>query len=162
MQMRTKNIGVDKAWEKARHFCAYQERNHREVKEKLYSFGLYKEEVEQLLSKLIEENFLNEERYALAFAGGKFRMNSWGRIKITHALREKQLRAYCIRMAISAIDEDQYLRRLHQLASAKQQELQQRYQGWQLNQKIFQYLLQKGYEKELIKNCIEILPISKA
>jgi regulatory protein len=162
MQMRTKNIGVDKAWEKARHFCAYQERNHREVKEKLYSFGLYKEEVEQLLSKLIEENFLNEERYALAFAGGKFRMNSWGRIKITHALREKQLSAYCIRMAISAIDEDQYLRRLHQLASAKQQELQQRYQGWQLNQKIFQYLLQKGYEKELIKNCIEILPISKA
>jgi regulatory protein len=160
--MRTKNIGVDKAWEKARHFCAYQERNHREVKEKLYSFGLYKEEVEQLLSKLIEENFLNEERYALAFAGGKFRMNSWGRIKITHALREKQLSAYCIRMAISAIDEDQYLRRLHQLASAKQQELQQRYQGWQLNQKIFQYLLQKGYEKELIKNCIEILPISKA
>jgi regulatory protein len=132
------------------------------VKEKLYSFGLYKEEVEQLLSKLIEENFLNEERYALAFAGGKFRMNSWGRIKITHALREKQLSAYCIRMAISAIDEDQYLRRLHQLASAKQQELQQRYQGWQLNQKIFQYLLQKGYEKELIKNCIEILPISKA
>jgi regulatory protein len=160
--MRAKNIGIEKAWEKARHFCAYQEGNHQEVKEKLYSFGLYQEEVEQLMSKLIEENFLNEERFALAYAGGKFRMNHWGRIKITHALREKQLSAYCIRMAISAIDEDQYLRRLHQLAATKQQELKHRYQGWQLNQKIFQYLLQKGYEKELIKNCIERLPISKA
>ncbi|HEV8079593.1 MAG TPA: hypothetical protein VGP43_02700 [Chitinophagaceae bacterium] len=75
----------EQALPKIKLYCAYQERCHKEVKEKLYSLGLYKKDVEQLISQMIEENYLNEERFAIQYAGGKFRMNKWGRIKIKHA-----------------------------------------------------------------------------
>ena len=74
--MERKNIGTEKALQKIKHFCSYQERSHQEVKEKLYSFGLYKADVELLLSQMIEENYLNEERFAIAFAGGRFRIKN--------------------------------------------------------------------------------------
>ncbi|MBP9099229.1 MAG: RecX family transcriptional regulator, partial [Ferruginibacter sp.] len=87
--MERKNIGTEKARQKIRHFCSYQERSHQEVKEKLYGFGLYKVDVETLLSEMIEENYLNEERYAIAFAGGKFRIKKWGKVKIRYELKQK-------------------------------------------------------------------------
>ncbi|HRD43896.1 MAG TPA: RecX family transcriptional regulator, partial [Ferruginibacter sp.] len=102
------NIGKEKAWQKIKHYCAYQERSHKEVKEKLYGFGLYKAEVELLLTQLIEENYLNEERFATAFAGGKFRMKQWGRQKIKYELKQKQVSDYCIKKALAAIDGEQY------------------------------------------------------
>ncbi len=74
MALETKNIGTERAFQKAKYYCGYQERSHAEMKQKLYGYGLDKAAVEELLSKLIEENYLNEERYAIAFAGGKFRM----------------------------------------------------------------------------------------
>ena len=74
MAFETKNIGTEAAFRKIKHYCAYQERAHAEVKQKLYGYGLYKNEVEQLISQLIEENYLNEERFAIAFAGGKFQI----------------------------------------------------------------------------------------
>jgi regulatory protein len=89
-----KNIGTEKAWQKIKHYCAYQERSHAEAREKLYSFGLYRQEVETLLSQLIEENYLNEERFAVAFAGGKFRMKQWGKTKIKYELQQKRVSAY--------------------------------------------------------------------
>ena len=75
MQQR---LSKEQAWQKIKHYCAYQERSHYEAKQKLYSFGLYSNEVEDLLSRLIEEDYLNEERFAEQFAGGKFRMKQWG------------------------------------------------------------------------------------
>src|SRR6187401_2447386 len=98
--MQQKNIGTEKALQKIKHYCAYQERSHYEVKEKLYSFGLYKNEVELLLSQLVEENYLNEERYAIAFAGGKFRIKQWGRVKIKYELKQKQVSEYSIKKAL--------------------------------------------------------------
>ena len=73
---------------KIKQYCAYQERSHSEIKDKLYGFGLRKNEVEEILATLIEENYCNEERFAEQFAGGKFRMKQWGRIKIRRALQE--------------------------------------------------------------------------
>ncbi|MBU3713482.1 MAG: RecX family transcriptional regulator, partial [Ferruginibacter sp.] len=87
--------------QKIKQFCAYQERSHREVKEKLFSYGLYKLQVDELLSRMIEENFLNEERYATAFAGGKFRMKGWGKVKIKYELKQQQVSEYCIRLAVN-------------------------------------------------------------
>jgi regulatory protein len=78
-----KQLTKEQALQKARHYCGYQERSHAEVKEKLYSFGLRRQEVEESLSQLIEEDYLNEERFAQQFAGGHFRMKQWGRVKIT-------------------------------------------------------------------------------
>ena len=72
--MYKQQLTKEQALPKVRQYCTYQERSHSEVKEKLYSFGLYKKDVEQLISNLIEENYLNEERFAIVFAGGRFRI----------------------------------------------------------------------------------------
>ncbi|MGE5105942.1 MAG: regulatory protein RecX, partial [Sphingobacteriales bacterium] len=114
-----KQLTKEQALQKLRHYCGYQERSHAEVKEKLYSFGLHKQEVEESISQLIEEEYLNEERFAKAFASGKFRIKQWGRIKIKYELKQKQVSDYCIRKAIDAIEEEDYLKTLRRLASKK-------------------------------------------
>lgn len=150
-----KQLTKEQALQKARHYCGYQERSHTEVKEKLYSFGLYKQQVEELLSQLIEENYLNEERFAIQFAGGRFRMKQWGRIKIKYELKQKRVSEYCIKKALKAIDEEDYLKTLRTLAAKKWASVK----GEGVNHyvklsKTTDYLLQKGYEPELIKQAI--------
>ena len=144
------NIGLEKALQKIRQFCAYQERNHREVKEKLYSFGLYKEQVEDLISKLIEDNFLNEERYAIAYAGGKFRIKDWGKNKIKYGLKQQQVSDYCIKKALKLIDEEEYEQKLKKLFNVKEKTLKSEKNIFVKRKKIQQYLMQKGYETSLI------------
>ena len=80
------SLSPEKAFQKIKHYCAYQERNHYEVREKLYGMGLFKKEVETLITRLIEEDYLNEARYAIQFAGGHFRLKKWGKIKIRFEL----------------------------------------------------------------------------
>src|ERR1035437_240000 len=100
------------ALQKAKHYCAYQERSHYETAAKLYGFGLYRTEVEQILSQLIEEGYLNEERYAIHFAGGKFRVNKWGKVKLKYHLQQKKVSSYSIKNALFEIDEQQYIETL--------------------------------------------------
>ena len=104
---------------KIKQYCAYQERCHMEVREKLYSFGLHKNEVDEIISTLITENYLNEERFAIHFAGGKFRMKQWGKIKIKQALKNKQVSEYCIRKALKEIDNNEYRKAFFKLAEQK-------------------------------------------
>src|SRR5213082_1811867 len=99
MNQGRRKIGKEQALQKLKHYCGYQERSHVEAIEKLYSFGLYKQEVEECISRLIEEDYLNEERFAMAYARGKFRMKRWGKIKIRYALKEKAVSDYCINKA---------------------------------------------------------------
>ncbi len=125
-----------------------------EVREKCRELKLYGDEAEEAIAHLVTEGFLNEERYAKAFAGGKFRMRQWGRQKIRQALKQKQLSEYCIRKGLAEIDQDAYEQTLLQLAERKygslrgEQYLKRRY-------KTLQYLLQKGYEQELAREAIE-------
>jgi regulatory protein len=149
-----KQLTKEQALQKARHYCGYQERSHAEVKEKLYSFGLRKQEVEETLSKLIEDDYLNEERYARQFAGGHFRMKHWGRVKITYELKQKQVSEYCIRKALKEIDEDDYLKTLDKLAADKWHSLRTETNLFSKMRKTQDYLLQKGYESGLIKQAI--------
>jgi regulatory protein len=144
------NIGTEKALQKIGQFCAYQERNHKEVKEKLYSYGLYKDQVEELISKLIQENFLNEERYAIAYAGGKFRAKDWGKNKIKYGLKQHQVSDYCIKKALKTIDEEEYVKTLQKLYAAKEKTLKSEKNIFIKKKKIQQYLMQKGYETSLI------------
>ncbi|RYY48222.1 MAG: RecX family transcriptional regulator [Chitinophagaceae bacterium] len=153
--MFQKNIGTEKAWQKIKHYCAYQERSHVETKEKLYSFGLYKQEVEELLSRLIEENYLNEERYAIAFAGGKFRMKQWGRIKIKYELQQKRVSSYCVKKALSAIPESDYAITLRKLAESKLLTLKSERNIFIKRTKLRNYLLQKGFEPNLIMEIVQ-------
>lgn len=141
----------DKVWKQITYYCAYQERSHQEVKEKLYNLGLYKNEVEQYLSQLIEENYVNEERFAKQFAGGKCRMKQWGRNKIEYTLRQKKISAYCIKKALQAIDELEYLKSLQYVFEKKWNSLPTNTTIFLRKQKTIQYLLQKGYEYELIE-----------
>ena len=148
-------IGTEKAWQKIKHYCAYQERSHMEARDKLYGFGLYKNEVETLLSQLIEENYLNEERYAIAFAGGKFRMKQWGRIKIKYELQQKRVSAYCIKKSLQAISEDDYQATLKKLAQAKLATLKSEKNIFVKRTKLRNYLMQKGYEPNLIMEIVK-------
>lgn len=147
----TIKLSKDKVWQKITHYCAYQERSHQEVKEKLYSLGLYKNEVEQYLSQLIEENYINEERFAKQFAGGKFRIKQWGRNKIEYTLLQKKISAYCINKALQAIDELEYNKNLQYLFEKKWKSLSTENSIFLRKQKTIQYLVQKGYEYELIE-----------
>jgi regulatory protein len=148
--IRRQQLTVEQALQKARHYCGYQERCHSEVKEKLYSFGLWKKDVEEALSRLIEENYLNEERFAIQFAGGRFRMKQWGRVKIRYELKQKQVGEYCIKKAIAEIGEEDYDRTLSKLAAEKWETLREETNLFIRRKKVQDYLLQKGYEPGLI------------
>lgn len=156
--LQRKQLTKEQALQKLRHYCAYQERCHLEVKEKLYSFGLRKQEVEESISQLIEEDCLNEERFALQFAGGKFRMKQWGRVKIKYELKQKGVSEYCIRKAIQSIDEEAYQKTMHQLAAKKWKSI--RGEGVNLYVKMSKtknYLQQRGFEPLLIQQAIQRL-----
>jgi regulatory protein len=159
--IQQKKLTPDQAFQKLKHYCAYQERTHSEVKEKLYSFGLWKKDVETVLSRLIEEDYLNEERFAKAFAGGKFRMKQWGRVKIAYELKQKRISEYCIKKGLKEIDEDEYQRVLNKLATKKFASLKSEKNIFIRKRKLSDYLLQKGYEYDLCKRIVqEIIPTS--
>lgn len=139
---------------KIRRFCAFQERSHQEVKEKLYSLGLYKKQVEVILAQLIEDNYLNEERFATTFARGKFRIKNLGRIKIKYELQQKRVSSYNINKALDEIDEAAYLKTLQKLAN-KKLILAKEGQLMILKSKTLQYLLQKGYERNLATAAVD-------
>ncbi|MEI8053674.1 MAG: regulatory protein RecX [Bacteroidota bacterium] len=151
------NIGPEKAFQKIRQFCAYQERNHHEVKDKLYGYGLYKEQIETLISQLIEENFLNEERYAIAFAGGRFRIKDWGKVKIKYEMKKNQISDYCIKKALLTIKPEEYRQKLQKLFEAKLKTVRAEKNIYNKKRKLQNYLLQKGYESSLISELLQEL-----
>ena len=146
---------------KIKQYCAYQERCHKEVKDKLYSFGLHKVDVEFIISKLIEENYLNEERFAVLYAGSKFRLKHWGKIKIKQALKEKFVSDYCIKKAIAAIDPDDYEKTLSKLVEEKLRTLKGEKNVFIKKRKLQDYLLQKGYGYEDINEHIKGLSVAE-
>ena len=152
-----KYLNKEQALQKAKHYCGYQERCHKETKEKLYSFGLYKQQVEECLSQLIEENYLNEERFAQQFAGGKFRMKQWGRVKIKYELKQKQVSEYCIKKGLKEIDEADYAKTMEKLAIEKWEAIMSEKNIFIKLRKTQDYLLQEGYEHELIKQILQRL-----
>ncbi len=150
-----KTLTPAQALQKVKHYCAYQERSHREVKEKLYGYGLYKKDVDIILAQLIEENYLNEERYAIAYAGGKFRMKYWGKVKIKYELKQKGVSDYCIKKAISSIEEEVYTAMLKKLAEEKWRSLKGEKNIFIKMKKTQSFLLQKGFESSLVNEAVE-------
>lgn len=147
-------LSVEQALQKARHYCGYQERCHSEVQEKLYSFGLRKPQVEAALATLIEEDYINEERFAIQYAGGHFRLKQWGKVRIRYQLKQLQVSEYCIKKALAAIDEEEYSRTLARLTEKKWESLKEEENLQQRKHKLRSYLQQKGYEIELIKAVV--------
>jgi regulatory protein len=148
VQKPVKKLSPVEARQKIYAYCAYQERSHQEVKSKLFEYGLYSSEVDEILSHLVTEGFLNEERFAKAFAGGKFRIKSWGRIKITHELEARGLTANCIRSGMKEIDEADYINSLQELLQKKNKQLDG--DAFTKRDKLAKYAIQKGFESELV------------
>lgn len=157
LMLRAQQISKEQALQKIRIYCGYQERSHKEVKEKLYSFKLRKQTVEEILAQLIEENFLDEERFAIQFAGGKFRMKQWGRVKIMHALKQRGVSDYCIRKAMNEIDETAYKQVLQKLAERKWTSLRKEPHLLTKLQKTRTYLMQKGFESGPVSTALKQL-----
>lgn len=152
--MYKKSLTKEQAMQKLKHYCAYQERCHSEVKEKLYQLGVWKKDHDEIIASLIEENYLNEERFAIAYAGGKFRVKQWGRVKIKYELKQKQVSDYCIKKAMKQIDEEEYLSVLNKLAKEKYAALKSE-QYLVRKKKTMDYLLAKGFESDLVRKAVE-------
>lgn len=154
--MYPKQLTKEQALQKLKHYCAYQERCHSEVKKKLFSLGVWKKDHDEIVATLIEENYLNEERFAMAFAGGKWRVKQWGRVKIRYELKQKQVSEYCIRKALKQIDEEDYSGVLIKLAREKYGALKKE-QYLVRKKKTMDYLVGRGFEAELVRGITESL-----
>ena len=134
---------------KAEHFCAYQERSQKEVRYKLVEWGMRGDELEEIISELILNNFLNEERFAKSYASGKFNIKHWGRVKIKQGLKLKGVPDKILQKAIYSIDDDDYLQTIEKLAIKKAQSLREN-DPFKRKNKLMSYLQAKGFETDLI------------
>ncbi|MBS1781618.1 MAG: RecX family transcriptional regulator [Bacteroidetes bacterium] len=137
-----------------KYFCNYQERSHKEVRSKLYDLGCRTDQVNNILAELIEIDLLNEDRFARSFARGKFRIKQWGRTKIRMHLKQHQISDYCLKSAMQEINEADYLFVLNNLAKKRWQLLKGEKHIRIRQEKMFRFLLQRGFEAELIKDCL--------
>jgi len=146
---------LSSALERARKYCAYQERSQQEVRDKLYDLGLHKNEVEQGIVILIEDGFLNEQRFAVAFAGGKFRVNKWGKVKIKLALKAKKVSDYCVRHALGQISPADYEKTLNKVLSDRKKKVTEKDP---IKQKylLAQYAIGRGYEPEMVWDALKM------
>ena len=152
--MKKKTLTSEEALQKLRHYCAYQERCHSEVKEKMYELGIKTNEQDELMATLIQAGQLNEERFAIAFARGRFKIKQWGRIKIKYDLKQKRVSDYCIQKALKQISDRDYEKTLSKLAKEKYDSLKTD-QYLVRKKKTIDYLLQKGFEWELVKSVMD-------
>jgi regulatory protein len=155
-KVQRKYLTKEEAFQKLKQYCSYQERSHHEAEQKLWELGIRKDDQQEIIAKLIEEDYLNEERFALQYAGGKFRMKGWGKKKIQYGLKEKRVSEYCIKKALNSIDEEDYIKSLQKLAEEKY-ELLKNEQHLVRKRKTIDYLLQKGYESELTYQQVQQL-----
>lgn len=146
----------EQALQKLKHYCTYQERSHYEVIQKLWELKVAKSDHDFIIATLIDEDYLNEERFAIQYAGGKFRMKEWGKKKILYGLREKKVSDYSIKKALEAIDKDDYLKVLNKLTEEKYNSLKGD-QYLERKKKTIDYLIQKGYEYDLVNNALSSL-----
>lgn len=140
---------VKDALRKAAMFCAYQERTQQEVRDRLKEWGIWGDEAEEVIADLIQQNYLNEERFAKSFAGGKFRVKGWGKRKIKQHLQQRGISGYNLDQAMKEIAPDDYRDTLADLLAKKRRMLHDD-NPLVIKQKLLRYALSKGYESELV------------
>ncbi len=150
---KVKSISKQEALAKAMRYCAYQERCHYEVSTKLSNLALDNSVIEEVMAKLIEEGFLNEERYAKVFAEGKFHLKKWGKLKIQKALVDKRVSETCISRGLDEIPEQDYHDTLEELIRKKGPEIKSS-NDYQWKHKLATFVIRKGYEPELVWNMV--------
>lgn len=154
MQAKSKSFTVDEIRDKLAKYCAYQDRCHWEVEKKLNEFRLIDEAREEIIIYLVQNKFLNEERFTKSFVRGKFNQKKWGRNKIRIELKKRQIPTKMIQEAMTEIEDDLYMDTLNDLLHKKRESLKSERESWKKKAKIYNYLLQKGYESELIREMM--------
>jgi len=153
-----KHVRRDEALSKLQRYCAYQDRCHQEVRSKLLDLGIYGDDLEQIMAELIADDFLNEERFARSYARGKFRMKQWGRIRIVRELKKRKVSEYCIRKALSEIDEADYEKVLREVLEKKTSTSSEA-DTFKLRGKVAAYAIRRGFEPERVWEIVkELLP----
>lgn len=148
MEKKKQDLTPLMALERMRKYCDYQERCHREVRTKLLELKVYGIDLEEVISSLIQEGYLNEERFAIAFVSGKFRIKRWGRNKIILELKNRDVSEYCIESGLNQIDERDYNKAIrYQIDKAKSM-------GAKTDFDILQYTMRKGFENSLVKKIL--------
>lgn len=137
-------------FQKASAFCAYQERCLSEVKEKLYEWEASQEEAEEIITQLIKEKYIDEERFAKTYAGSKFRTKKWGRLKIKYMLKQKYIPTALISKGLQEIDAEEYYETLKTLAIQKKEALSNKFD----KVKLYNYLISKGFESDLVQEVV--------
>jgi regulatory protein len=140
---------IKEAINKMEHYCAYQERCHTEVEQKLRSLKMDSEETSVIVSHLINDNFLNETRFACSFARGKHRIKHWGRVRIINELKFRHITAYNINLALKEISQEEYVETFHTLAEKHWDSLQETNTA-KKRKKFCDYLLRKGFESNFV------------
>ncbi len=149
-------LTVTEALEKLRTYCVYQERCHKEVKNKLYQLDMIPQAIEQIVGTLVAENYLNESRFAQQFAHGKFSIKHWGKIRITKELKARNISDYDIQKALKALDTDAYLTKIEAISEKKWVQLSQ-ISVQAKKEKLYNYLVYRGWETALIYEQINRL-----
>jgi regulatory protein len=151
--MYKKRLTKEQALQKLRFYCRYQQRCQSELKEKLFVLGINKKDHDELLEELLKENCVSDEKFAVAFVSGRFKMKQWGRIKIQKGLKEKRVSEEIAQRALEQINKKDYMAMLNKLAKERYASLKQE-QYLVRKKKTMDYLIQKGYEVDLIKDAI--------
>ncbi len=156
MKYDQKSYTVEEAHQKLMHFCAYRDRSHKEVEDKLTNMRMIPEAKEKIIISLMHEGFLNEERFARSFARGKFRIKKWGRIRITQELKKREISTPIIKLGLSEINEIDYRKSLYELAEKKAEQIKES-NPFKRKKKLADHLLRKGYESQLVFDCVNDL-----
>jgi regulatory protein len=138
---------------KMENYCVYQERCHQEVENKLKEFNLIPEAKESILLHLLENNYLNEERFSKAFARGKFTIKKWLKQRIVRELRLKNISDYNIKSALKEIDDNDYINTFDELAEKRLKEIKER-NIYKKRKKLADYLLYRGWESDMVYNKV--------
>jgi len=148
---------LEEAISKMERYCAYRERCHKEVHQKLWEMRMIPEAIDNVIHHLLQQNYLNETRFSQAFARGKFRMKKWGRNRIIRELKFRDISAFNIKIALKEIPENSYLKTFDELAQKRIEQLSGEYNIQKKKKKLADYLLYRGWEQELVWEKVHTL-----
>jgi regulatory protein len=146
---KNKTYNLQEIKQKLEYYCVYQERCFKEIEEKLNSFFLIPAAKEEILIHLIENNYVNEERFAQSFARGKHNYKNWGKNRIKNELKFRNISSKLIEIALKEIDNNSYLEKFNSLAEKKWETIKEK-KGPKKNKKFIDYFLRRGFETSLI------------